>query len=46
VLDRIAYMNTANGCQPYVPDVDTELHAVGPALPDDVFISAVPFGAR
>ncbi len=46
VLDRTAYVSAPNGCQPYVPDVDTELHAVGPALPDDVFISAVPFGAR
>lgn len=46
VLDRTAYVQTPTGCQPYVADADTELHAVGPVLPDDAFIAAVPFGAR
>lgn len=46
-FDGTAYTIGAFGaCTPYTPLPGTELHHVGPILPEDTFIAAVPFGAR
>ena len=33
-------------CTPYVPTTGTTPHLVGPALPEDTFVAATPYGAR
>jgi len=46
-FDGVAYMFGPFGnCVPYTPASDRVLYDVGPLLPDDTFVGAVPFGAR
>lgn len=46
-FDGTAYTLAPFGfCMPYTPAAGTELFDVGPLLPDDTFVGAVPFGAR
>lgn len=47
LFDQTAYtLGPFGACMPYTPTPGTSLHVVGPLLPDDTFIGAVPFGAR
>ncbi len=46
-FDGAAYTIAPGGaCVPYTATPGTSLYHVGPPLPDETFISAVPFGAR
>jgi hypothetical protein len=45
-FDGTAYTIQFGGCTPYTPSAGTSLFLVGPLLPADAFVGAVPFGAR
>lgn len=46
-FDGTAYtFGTFGTCVPYTPPSDRALYDVGPLLPDETFVGAVPFGAR